>query len=455
METYGAVMGLLTAQDKEIWRLAGPAFAALVCEPLFLLADAAVVGHLGTPQLAGLGIAGAVISTLVGLFVFLAYATTAAVARQLGAADIRAALTQGIDGLWLALGLGIIVATAGVALSGHVIGAFNPAPAVVPYAETYLRIAVLGVPALLVMLAATGALRGLQDTRTPLVVAVVANLANIGLNVLLVYGVGLGIAGSAWGSVLAQTAAAAALVAVVVRAARAQGASLSPDRFGIRASAHTGVALLVRTVTLRAALLLTTYVATAQDPAALAAHQVAFAVWTFLAFALDAIAIAGQALTGRYLGAGDVSGARAATRRMMVWGLLSGVAFAAALAMASPLLAPLFSADPQVRRLVVAVLLVAAVLQPVAGLVFVLDGVLIGAGDGRYLAWAGLGTLAAFAPLAYLVYVTEAGLVWLWWAFGAFMLARLASLVARERSTAWLVVGAPAGGDLRRVRRPR
>ena len=177
-------------------------------------------------------------------------------------------------------------------------------------------------------------------------------------------------------------------------------------------------------------------------------------MWTFLAFALDAIAIAGQALTGRHLGAGDVPGARAATRRMVGWGIGSGVGFALVLAAASPLLAPLFTPDPQVRRLLITVLLVAAVLQPVSGVVFVLDGVLIGAGDGGYLAWAGIVTLAAFAPLAYLVWLTGAGLVWLWWAFGAFMLARLATLVWRERSGAWLVVGAVPPGAVRRERRP-
>lgn len=435
-------MRLLTQQDRQILGLAVPAFAALVCEPLFLLADAAVVGHLGTPQLGGLGIAGAVVSTMVGLFVFLAYGTTAAVARQLGAGDLRSALAQGIDGLWLALGLGVLVALVGATTAGAVVGLFDASPAVAAFAETYLRIAVLGAPALLVMLAATGTLRGLQDTRTPLLVAIVANLANIGLNVFLVYGVGWGIAGSAWGSVLAQTGAAAALVAVVVRGARRRGASMSADLGGIRASAHAGVALLVRTLTLRAALLLATYVAAAQGAVSIAAHQVAFTVWTFLAFALDAIAIAGQALTGRYLGAADAAGAKAVTRRMIGWGIGSGLLFAGGLALTSPLLAPLFTADPQVRRLLITVLLVAALFQPVAGVVFVLDGVLIGAGDGRYLAWAGVATLVAFVPLAYLVLVSDAGLVWLWWAFGCFMVARLITLVARQRSSAWLVVGA-------------
>jgi putative MATE family efflux protein len=432
----------LSGPDRQILRLAVPAFAALVCEPLFLLADAAVVGHLGTPALAALGIAGAVISTAVGLFVFLAYGTTASVARRLGAGDPRGALAVGIDGLWLATALGVVVAVLGAAFAGPVVAAFDPAPVITPYAETYLRIAVLGIPSLLVLLAATGVLRGMQDTRTPLLVAVVANLANITLNVALVYGAQLGIAGSAWGSVLAQTGAACWLLAVVAREARRRDAPLSPHRSGIWASAADGMPLVVRTLTLRAALLLATFVATSLGPASIAAHQVAFGIWTFLAFALDALAIAGQALTGHFLGSGDVAGTRAATRRMLGWGVGSGVCFGAALVAASPYVGALFSPDPDVRRLLAGVLLVAAVFQPVAGVVFVLDGVLIGAGDGRYLARAGVVTLAVFGPLAALVWTTGAGLMWLWVAFGAFMLARMATLLARLRTDVWLVVGA-------------
>jgi putative MATE family efflux protein len=431
-----------TSTDREILRLAVPAFAALVSEPLFLLADAAIVGHLGTAQLGGLGVAAAVLQTLLGLFVFLAYGTTSSVARRLGSGDRRAALRQGLDGIWLAVGLGLVTAAVGLGLATWLVGLFDPDPQLTPYAVTYLRISAVGLPSMFVVLAATGVLRGLLDTRTPLVVAVAANLANIGLNVLLVYGLDMGIAGSAWGTVLAQTGAAAALLAVVVRGARRHGAPLLPDLPGIRAAGRTGVPLVVRTLTLRAALLLTTYVATAQGTTSIAAHQLAFTIWTFLTFALDALAIAAQALTGRALGADDREGTRAVTRRLMAWGVGSGVVFAVGLLGLRPLLAPLFTDDPAVQDLLVAVLVLVAVQQPVSGVVFVLDGVLIGAGDGRYLAWAGVLTLVAFAPLALLVHAADAGLLWLWVAFGGFMLARLVTLVARERTGAWMVTGA-------------
>ena len=438
------------ALDREILRLGVPAFLALVAEPVFLLADAAIVGHLGTPQLAGLGIAGAVLQTVVGLCVFLAYGTTASVARRIGAGDTRGALGQGVDGVWLAVLIGTVATALGVLLAGRLVDVFGADPAVSGFATTYLRLAFLGTVPLLVMLAATGVLRGLQDTRTPLLVAVVGNLLNIAANLLLVYGLDLGIAGSAIGSDLAQLASATALVAVVVRAARRQGASLRPDLPGVRRAAHAGVALVVRTLTLRASLLVMTYGAASLGATAVATHQLAITIWTFLAFALDAVAIAAQAITGRTLGAGDLATTRAATDRMVRWGVVGGVVTGLALAAAAPGLGALFTEDPAVRDLLWPVLVVAAVFQPVAGVVFVLDGVLIGAGDGRYLAWGGVAVLAAFAPLAWLaVRVAPASpdgttaLLWLWAAFGlGFMLSRAAVLLHRARGTAWMVTGA-------------
>lgn len=434
-------------RDREILRLAVPAFGALVAEPLFLLADSAIVGRLGTLPLAGLGVAGAALATAVGLFVFLAYATTSAVARRYGAGDLRAALAQGVDGLWLAAGLGVVTAAAGVVAAPAAVAALGASDAVAPYAVTYLRWSLPGLPAMLVVLAATGVLRGLQDTRTPLVVAVAGAGGNVVLNWALVHGAGMGIAGSALGTVIAQVAMAAAVVTVVVRGARALGAPLRPHPGGIRRAGRSGVPLVVRTLTLRAALLVTTYVAARQGDVALAAHQVVATVWTFLAFALDAVAIAGQAITGRALGAGDAAGARAATTRMLQWGVGAGVVLGAALLAASPWVGQLFTPDPGVQAAIAAALVVAALAQPLAGWVFVLDGVLIGAGDGRYLAVAGLITLVAYVPFALAVLALapggRPGLVWLWVAFGAgFMAARAVTLGLRARSDAWLVTGA-------------
>ncbi|MFD7582469.1 MATE family efflux transporter [Kitasatospora sp. NPDC059803] len=428
--------------DREILALAVPAFGALVAEPLFLMADSAIVGHLGTPQLAGVGIAAAALSTATGVFVFLAYATTAAVARRIGAGDRRGAVQQGVDGIWLALGLAVPVVLLTVLLAPWAADVLGASETAAPYAVTYLRISALGIPAMLMVMAATGVLRGLQDTRTPLLVAIAGFAANIGLNAGLVYGAGLGVAGSAWGTVLAQTGMAAVYLVVVVRGARREHASLRPDAAGIRASARAGGPLLVRTVSLRAVLMIATAVAARLGDDQVAAHQITMTLFSFLAFALDAIAIAGQAIIGRYLGAEDIPGARAATRRMVEWGIGSGVLLGLLLVAARPLYVPLFTPDPAVQGQLDTALLLLALSQPVAGLVFVLDGVLMGAGDGPYLAWAAIATLAVFTPAAIAVPATGTGLAGLWWAMNLFMLVRAAFLVGRARGGRWLVTGA-------------
>jgi putative MATE family efflux protein len=427
--------------DREILRLAVPAFLALVAEPLFLLADSAIVGHLGTPQLAALGIASAVLGTLISLCVFLAYGTTASVARQVGAGNTRGALAQGIDGLWLASLIGALVTLVAFPLTGRLVALFDPGDEVAELAATYLHLALLGAVPLLLMLAATGVLRGLQDTRTPLVVAVVGNLANIVLNVALVYGLDMGIAGSALGTLLAQVGSAVALVVVVVRAARRNHAPLRPDVPGIRQAGRAGVPLIMRTLLLRASLLVMTYAAARLGDSDLATMQLALTIWTFLAFALDAVAIAAQAITGRYLGAGDAAGTRSVTRRMEAWGWASGIVTGLGLAALSPFLGPLFTGDPAVHDLLVPVLLVAALAQPVAGIVFVLDGVLIGAGDAVFLAWAQLVSIGLFAPAAWLV--GGQGLVWLWVAFSVFFMGtRAVTLLVRAHGDRWMRLGA-------------
>jgi putative MATE family efflux protein len=431
-------------QDGEILRLAVPAFGSLVAEPLFLLGDSAIVGRIGTVPLGGLGVASQALSTLVGISIFLAYGTTAAVARQLGAGNHRAAIRQGIDGLWLAAVIGAVVLAVGWPLAPAIAGAFGGSAAVTAQAAIYLRISLIGAPAMLAVLAGTGVLRGLQDTRTPLTVAVAANLVNLALNATFVLGLHWGIAGSAWGTVIAQTAAALAYLAVVGRGARRAGVSFAPDRAGVRAAASAGGSLVLRTLALQATLVIVTAIAARQGNAAIAANQVAFRIWNLLTLALDAIAIAGQAITGRHLGAGDAAAARAATSRMIAWGAGYGVAFGLAVLAARPLLPGLFDAAPDVRRLLLSVLFIVAAVQPVSGVVFVLDGVLIGAGDQDYLAVAGLVTLAVFGA-AVAVLVPGRGLVALWIAFSAWMLARLVTLTARARSSRWLVTGAIRG----------
>jgi len=414
--------------NRQIATLAVPALGALLAEPAFLLADAAIVGHLGTAQLAGVAVASVVLTTIVGLAVFLAYGTTAQVARSLGAGDRAAALSHGVDGLYLAVGLGMLVGAACLPVAPWLIRALGASPAEAGYGVSYLTWSLPGLPGMLLVLAATGVLRGLQDTRTPLVVATAGAVVNVGLNLLLVYGFGLGVAGSAIG-------------------ARRYGARMRPLLRGISGAGRSGVPLLIRTATLRVAIIVTTVVVAGQGTTSLAAHQVVMSIWNFLALGLDAVAIAAQALTGKALGEGDRAAARALTRRMLGWGVAAGAGIGVLVLVIHAVAGGAFSADPTVRATVGVVLLVLAAAQPLSGWVFVLDGVLIGAGDAGYLAWAGLINLAVYLPAAWAVAAFAghgtAGLVWLWVAYGgAYMTARAVTLGVRYRGDRWLVTGA-------------
>lgn len=433
--------------DREILRLAVPALGALIAEPLFLLADSAMVGHLGETPLAGLGLASAVLQTIIGLMVFLAYTTTPAVARWLGAGNRRRAVSVGIDGLWLALGLGVVLGVVGWFTTPLLVGVFGANEAVTADAASYLSISMFGIPAMLLVFAATGLLRGLQDTRTPLYVAGFGFAANIVLNFLFIYVLGLGIAGSALGTVVAQWAMVLVYLAVVVKHARRDGASLRPHRAGMLLGAASGGWLFLRTVSLRAAMLLAVFTATGLGSADLAAFQIAMTLFATLAFALDALAIAAQALVGRDLGAGDVHSVRAVLRRCLEWGIAGGAVLGLVVIAVSGILGSLFTSSAEVAALLPPTLIVLGLSVPLCGIVFVLDGVLIGAGDARYLALTGILNFAAFVPLALLVRAWAPpgalGLALLMAAFVfGYLGARALTLGLRAHGSRWMVVGA-------------
>lgn len=436
--------------SRSILRLAVPALGALIAEPLFLLADSAIVGHLGVAELAGVGLASTVLQTAVGLMVFLAYSTTPAVARLLGAGRRPEALAAGRDGVGLAVVLGLLLSGAGWLTAPALVSLLGAEGAVGAFAVDYLRWSMPGLTAMLVVLAATGMLRGLQDTRTPLVVAGAGFGVNIALNYVLVYVAGMSVAGSALGTSIAQWGMAGVYLLMIVRSSRRDGVSLRPSVHGIRSTAHVGSWLMLRTLSLRVAVLATVFVATGQGALGLASHQLVMTVFTFLAFALDALAIAAQALIGKELGSGNRVLAGALTRRMITWGVGFGVITGALLAVVAPFLGSIFTTDQSVQAAFAAGLWVLAAAQPVCGFVFVLDGVLIGAGDARYLALAGVVNLVLYLPL--LVLVDRAGLsgsegiVWLWVAFGVgYMLARSITLGWRIRDDRWMVTGATRG----------
>lgn len=431
--------------NREILRLAVPALGALVAEPMFLIVDAALIGHLGVVPLAGLGIASAVLQTIVGLMIFLAYSTTPAVARRFGAGDSRSAVSVGIDGLWLALGLGALLAVAGSLATPWLVDLFGPTRDVAEQAVTYLALSMWGLPAMLIVFAATGLLRGMQDTVTPLWIAGLGFGANALLNWLFIYGFGWGIAGSAAGTVAAQWGMVAAYAVVIGRLARRHAASVLPQREGVRGSARSGGWLFLRTVSLRAALLATVGVATGLGTDELAGWQVAFTIFSTAAFALDALAIAAQALIGRGLGAQDEPFVRRVLGRTVAWGAWFGVIVGALIAGLSGVIGLAFTGDPELAALIQPALLVLALAQPICGVVFVLDGVLMGAGDAKYLAIAGGLNLVPYLPVLVILIAVHpigaGGLAWLAVCFfGVYMLARLVTLGWRVRRAEWLTV---------------
>lgn len=406
--------------DRDIAGLAIPALGALLVEPLFLLADTAMVGHLGQDALAALAVATNILQTLVGLMVFLAYATTPAVARHLGEGRRDLALTAGVSGMWLAALIGVVLLAVGLPTAGLMVEAFGVTPEVAGQAHGYLSASLWGVPAMLLVFAGTGVLRGLQDTRTTLLVSALGFGANIVLNAVLIYGAGLGVVGSGVGTALAQWGMAVAYILLVQRAARRERASLRPRWSDVGGVAASSWWLFLRTVSLRICVLATVWVAARMGTTETANYQIVATLFTTAAFALDSLAIAAQALVGKARGEG--SGMQAYAVRLTRWGWLAGIVIGILAAALSPVLGHAFTSDPAVLSALPATILLMAAGLPLAGYTFILDGILIGAEDYRYLAVAMLVTL--MIQLAAVVAITTwaptglTGALVLWASYG-------------------------------------
>jgi MATE family, multidrug efflux pump len=427
---------LRSPHDREILRLAAPAFGALAAGPLYTLADTAIVGHLGTRQLAALALAGAIVAAITQLSDFLSYTTTAQVARWHGAGREREAGGMAAQALWLSLGTGVVIAAVLAGLARPVADGLNGSAADVgALTARYVALSAIGLPGMLVALAGEGFLRGVSDLRTPLRILVACNAANVVLELVLVYGLGLGLDGSALGTVAAQLAMGALFARHMLRAP-ADDRRPSPGR--MRPLVRMGAHLTVRSAALLGAFLLISALAARIGTSSLGAHQIAFELYVFLALVLDAIAIAGQIIIARLLGAGDGAGAREAARRMIGWAVAAGIVFGVVLLAGTDLIPRAFSSDPRVWARAASAWPLFALMQPVAAAVFALDGILIGAGDTRYLAGAMVVSLAVFVPAA-LAAGTLAGL---WVALDVLMLARLATLSVRFVRGRWMVLGA-------------
>jgi putative MATE family efflux protein len=425
--------------DREIFLLAIPALGALAAEPLYVLVDTAIVGHLGTTQLAALAIAATVMSSAFAIFNFLTYGTTAHVARLHGAGRDHDAAGMGSQALWLAalIGAGLFVLLEIVAAPlTTLMGAHG---AVHDGAVTYLRIAALGAPLFLVASAGQGFLRGMSDLRTPLYILVAAHITNAALEVLFVYGFGWDLKGSAWGTVIAQLGMAAAFVEVQRRAGLER-----PILAKMRPLMKIGGEIAVRTTALTGSFLLASAVLARIGDASLAAHQIAFQLWIFISLVLDAIAIAGQVMVGRMLGGGDARGARAAATRMIGWSVAAGAVFAAIFLALGDTIPRLFTDDPRVIHNAQEIWPLFALMMPANGAVFALDGILIGAGDTRFLMWGMLAAGAVYVVIALLTLHQHWGILGVWWGLLSLIGVRLVTCGARFVGSRWALTGAPA-----------
>ena len=431
-------MRLRSPHDREILGLALPALGALAAEPLYVLADTAIVGHLGRPQIAALGLAGTVLAGAFTIFNFLTYGTTAVVARASGAGHPERAARLAAQALWVSLGIGAALLVLGEALAGPLLSGLGGHGESGHFALVYLRIAALGLPAALVTLAGQGYLRGVSNLRRPLEIVVAANAANVVLEVLFVYGFHWGMAGSAAGTAIAQTGMG---IAFVVELLRPAASSRRPSLVEMRPMMRVGRQIFLRTAALYASFLVAASVLARMGDAPLGAHQIAFELFVFLALVLDAVAIAGQVIVGRLLGAGDAEAAFASAARMIGWSVLVGLAFAVVLAPLSHVVPRLFTSDPAVLAQAAKLWPFFVAMQPIGGAVFALDGILIGASDTRYLMWSMLAAGAVFIAIAALALAFGWGIVGVWVGLDALMVARLALLAARFTRRRWLVVG--------------
>ena len=431
-------MPLRSPYDGEILRLALPALGALAAEPLYILVDTAIVGHLGRTQLAALGAAATALGVL-ATFNFLQYGTTAQVARATGAGEHAVARKLGAQALWLSLGVGIVLAVTIALLAGPIAALVGVEGRTADQAETYLRIVAIGIPSFFLALGGQGYLRGISELRAPLVVIVLGNLLNVVLELLFVYGFDWGIEGSAWGTAIAQSCMGAGFVWLIVRHVGRD--DLAPVVALARRLVSVGKFLFVRTASLIAAFLLAGAVVARFGDAELGAFQISFQLWIFLALVLDAIAIAGQIIVGRELGAGRPERAFAASVRMIGLAAAVGTVFAVALLALSDVLPRLFSGDEAVLAQCALLWPIFALMQPLNGAVFALDGILIGAGDGPYIAGSMVVAFAACTVVLAATVAADWGIRGVWAAIGVLIVVRLATMGARFARRRWLVTG--------------
>ncbi|KAB7788944.1 MATE family efflux transporter [Bifidobacterium cebidarum] len=433
--------------NRHILSLALPTFGQLIAEPTFILIDTAIVGHIGDAALAGLSIGSTIILTAVGLCIFLAYSTTAQVAHLLGAGKRREGLQAGIDGLWLALGIGLVLGIALFATAEPLCRALGGQGEVLHQAALYTRAVVLGAPGMLLVYAANGVFRGLQKVRITLIAAVSGAIVNTVLEVLFVLVFRWGIVGSGAATLIAQWYMGVFLVVPAILWARADGASLRPRLSGIAAAGGDGIPLFIRTLAIRAAMVVTVASAARMGAAVLAGFQAVNSSWNFAMNMLDSVGIAGQALVATALGAGRRTRARELTRATGRMGAFTGLAIGLCFAVIGLFAGHFFSPTPHIQILIAAGMVTMGLFFPLQGWMMAIDGILIGARDYRYLALTC--TLTAVAYIAMIIPLANyaesqvasdiARTILLWAAFNVMLMGGRGLFNGlRVRSDAWM-----------------
>jgi putative MATE family efflux protein len=412
--------------DRAIFALAVPALGALAADPIYSLVDTAFVGHLGTPQLGAVAIGTAAFTASFWMFSFLAYGVTPRVARALGRGDLVSAASTGVQALYLAVAFGAAVSLLGVLFAGPIVRALGAGPEVATFAEPYLRIRILSSIPVLLAQVGHGWLRGDHDTRTPMYIAIAGACANVLLDYVLIYPAGMGVNGAAWATLASQTAVAAAFLVVLARRFAEPRWRFSPET--ARPLRRVGADLAVRTGALLLALTVATSIAARMGEVPLAAWQIAMQMFLLLALVLDSIAIAGQALIARDLGAGSLDRAMAVGRRLMSLGLILGLMLLAVVAVVARPLAGVFTDDPAVIAAAGDLILWVAAIQPLSAIAFTLDGILIGASDTRFLAGSMAISSAIFVSLAFVALAQD-------WGTGGLAVGATIWLVLRSATT--------------------
>ncbi|SIR85680.1 MATE family efflux transporter [Williamsia sterculiae] len=427
---------------RRVTVLSVSALAVLVAEPLYLLLDLGVVGRLGALPLAGLGVGTLVLGVVSTQLTFLSYGTTARSARRFGAGDRAGAVAEGLQASWIAILVGGAVVAVVEVAAPTILGALAGDHQTAAAATSWLRIAVCGVPLILLSMAGNGWLRGIQDTRAPIVYVTVGLTISAVLCPVLVHGLlgapRLELPGSAVANLVGQSVSGAAFA---VRVLRENSRGLRPRPAVILAQLTMARDLVLRSLSFQACFLSAAAVASRFGVASVAAHQLVLQLWNFVSLVLDSLAIAAQSLVGAAIGAGSARTARRVARTVTIGSVTVASVLMLIFVVGHAGIPRLFTTDGAVLAQAGVPMWFFAAMLPVAGVVFALDGVLLGGGDAAFLRTATLGAaLLGFLPLIWLSYAYGWGLAGIWTGLLTFMVLRLLTLVFRIRGDGWTEV---------------